>query len=111
MASSVLALLENFEGREVFRGMLREMAVAARADRDFLTAMRIGRTLRRPDVFENIYDKTNTAAALNLLDGPRATEFGDGEFAKWFLEWFSAGGWETILAFIKALIPLFAGLV
>lgn len=33
----------------------------------------------------------------------------DGEFFKWLVEWFSNGGWEVILKFIMALLPLLTG--
>lgn len=108
--STVETLISNFNGRADFREALGVAKETYRADRDFLTALRIRRVLRNNRLFESLYEKTVNQAASDLLASPRADEFGDGEFAKWFLEWFSEN-WEIIIEFIKALIPLFGGII
>ena len=96
--------------REEFREALIEMQHNFRQDHQFLNAVRVRRILRKRQLFDQLYEQTVKQAAKDLADSPRAKEFGDGEFGKWLIEWFSNGGWETVIAFIRALIPLFAGL-
>lgn len=103
----VQAYLANFDGRGDFEDGLDEILKSARADRDFTTAMRVRRVLRRRALFEKAYQESVNASATALVASPRVSEFGDGEFGKWFLEWLADGGWETILEIIKSLITLF----
>lgn len=113
MASSVQALLSGFDGRAEFREGLKEMRQHFLATGQFFNAMRVAKILKKKNekkLFEKLYQQSMEKAAQDLLASARAQEFGDGEFAKWLIEWFSDGGWEIIIEFIKALLPLFAGL-
>lgn len=99
--------LKEFDGRGDFEDGLEEMLAASRSNREFTVAMRLRRVLRRRSLFEKVYQASVEASATALVASPRVSEFGDGEFGKWFLEWLSDGGWETILEIIKTLISLF----
>lgn len=101
---------QNFDGRADFREALADAREQYRQERNFAMSIRIGRALRRRSVFEDLYEAVVKQASVDLMSSPRRAEFGDGEFAKWFLEWF-AENWETIVEFIKAIIPIFAGLI
>jgi hypothetical protein len=83
---------------------LREMALE---DRDFKTLRMIRRVRRRPALKDKVEAKVKEAATAALVASNRISEFGDGEFARWLVEWFSDEGWQIILAFIKGLIALF----
>ena len=107
MASSVQNLLHGFDGRSELRSGLGEMQQAFRESGRFMDAFRVGKILRKKKLFEKLYTQTMQQAAADLLASPRSSEFGDGEFGKWLIEWFSDGGWEIIIEFIKALLPLF----
>ncbi|MBF84032.1 MAG: hypothetical protein CL489_06090 [Acidobacteria bacterium] len=100
-------LLQGFDGREDFRDMLREMRTAALRSWDITLAIRIRKVLRNNKLFEKVYDHATVTSAQALLDSPRLSEFGDGEFGKWFLDWFKNGGAQAIIEFIRALLPLF----
>lgn len=91
--------------RQEFKEMLEDWQDLAFSSGDRLTAFRIRRVLRRPRALNQLFEKTMQAAHdQRSRDGLQA----DGEFLKWFFEWFSNGGAQVILEFIKQLIPLFS---
>jgi len=83
---------------------LREMALE---DRDFKTLRQLRRVRRRPALKDKIEEKVREASTAALVASNRISEFGDGEFARWLVEWFSDGGWEIIIDFIKAIVTIF----
>lgn len=85
--------------------MLEDWRDSAYSAGDWLTAFRIRRVLRRPRKLNQLFEKSMQAAQdQRAKEGVQA----DGEFLKWFIEWFSNGGAQVILEFIKQLIPLFS---
>lgn len=106
--AQISALIGDFDGRDDFRAFLKEARDSCRSQWNFVDAMRINRVLLNRQLFEKAYTEALTRSAQALLASGRASEFGDGEFAKWFLEWLIEN-WPTILEIIKALIPIFAG--
>lgn len=102
----IALLLSSFDGRAGFRSLLEEMRHAAISERDFVTALRLRKVMRRRSLFESAYEFAVREAATALFNSPRRNEFGDGEFAKWFLDWLANGGFEAILDFIAGLIGI-----
>lgn len=107
---TVTTRLMEVDARSEFRDALQEMKAHFRSNRQFFDAGRVRRVLRNRRLFEELYEKSLTAAATDFAAVAHASELGDGELFKWLIEWFSNGGWEIIIEFIKQLIPLFAGL-
>ena len=83
---------------------LREMALE---DRDFKTLRMLRKVRRRPSLKNRVEAKVMDASVASLVSSGRVGEFGDGEFAKWLIEWFSDEGWKIIIEFIKAIVGLF----
>lgn len=95
------------------RDEYREMLMAKREElrgqgvKGWFKAAKIAKTLRNDRLFERSYNFAIHEAASSYVT---SSEFGDGEFAKYFLEWWVNGGWESIIAFLEKLIPLLGGL-
>jgi hypothetical protein len=87
--------------------MLADLRELALEDRDFKTLRQIRRVRRRPALKAKVEAKVKESATAALVASNRISEFGDGEFARWLVEWFSEEGWQIILQFIKGLIALF----
>lgn len=90
-----------------FDEMLEDVQAMALAERDIRLFRKIRKIRKRPRQKKKLYDQTMDAAKLSLLNSGRLGEFGDGEFARWFIEWFSEEGWQIIIEFIKALAGIF----
>lgn len=94
----------NTDLKDQFREALSGTRDDMRSQRKWLEASRINRVLRREKLFDAVYQQAAMVSAAQFV---HSEAFGDGEFGKWFLDWFSNGGWEVIVEFIKALIGLF----
>lgn len=95
---------DDAETREALKEALDQKATELWNDRQWFAAIRLRRVIRSDRLFEAVYCHSLALAATHYA---HSAEFGDGEFLKWLLEWFADGGWEIIIEFIKALLPLF----
>lgn len=93
---------------DTVREILTDRAAEAEDCGDKATSRRLRRCLFRPRVFNRVINYVESTAVAAYLDDPVASA--NGEFVKWFLDWFANGGWEAVLEFIKALLPLLIGL-
>ncbi len=106
-AAKIKAMCEKCDISKEVDEMLADLRELALEDRDFKTLRQIRRVRRRPALKDKVEAKVREASTAALLASNRISEFGDGEFARWLVEWFSDEGWQIILAFIKGLIALF----
>jgi len=83
---------------------LREVAIH---ERDFSLVRKLRRLRFQPLRRSKLVDQINERAKLDLANSGRVGEFGDGQFAKWLIEWFSDEGWKIIISFIKAIVAIF----
>lgn len=83
---------------------LREMAIETK---DFKTLRMLRKVRWRPSLKNQVVEEVKTKALQSLVASGRVGEFGDGEFGKWLIEWFSDEGWKIIIEFIKAIVGLF----
>jgi hypothetical protein len=93
---------------DTVREVLTDRAAEAEESGNRMMARRLRRCLMRPRIFNRIVSYTEEAAVPLYLADQDA--LAGGEFVKWFLDWFANGGWEAVLEFIKALLPLLIGL-
>ena len=99
----------DFATSDAFAEALEELRSDFRTSgfRYWVRAGRIRRVLNNADLFEKVYRHALNCAAASFVavHGDNAVEAAaNGEFAKWFLEWFADGGWEIIVNFIKEII-------
>jgi len=83
---------------------LREMAIETR---DFQTLRMLRKVRWRPALKNKVVEEVTNKSLQGLVASGRVGEFGDGEFAKWLIEWFSDEGWKIIIEFIKAIVGMF----
>lgn len=74
-------------------------------------ARRINRALSNERIFNRIVSRVERDAIPQFMAESQSNPSlqADGELIKWLVEWFSNGGWETIIKFIEKLLPLLIG--
>lgn len=101
------AMCDNCDiGKEVDE-MLTDLREMALEDRDFKTLRMLRKVRRRPSLKNKVEAKVMEVSVASLTASGRVGEFGDGEFGKWLIEWFSDEGWKIIIEFIKAIVSIF----
>lgn len=114
IVSQCRATIDMNEAEEMFADAVENQQKELRNQGKFGQAVICRRTLRNERLFKAAYEhwlSTGVTAFVAQRGEVNASELGDGELLKWLLEWFSNGGWQVIIEFIKALIPLFGGLI
>lgn len=92
-----------------FRELLQEVRADLRSKGRWDDARSITAILWRPGLFKKVLAEAENRATVYALAHTGAQQIGDGELFKWLVEWFSDGGWEILLEFVKGLIGLFSG--
>ena len=83
--------------------MLEDVREIALAERDMFTLRALRRIRRNPILKNRLLDKIEEKTRLDFAASGAVGEWGDGEFAKWLLDWFIEN-WPTLLEIIKTLI-------
>jgi len=77
-----------------------------RAQKERKLARRTRAILRNESRFRAFADYVVNESKQDLLTSGRVGEFGDGQFLKWWFEWFENGGAEKLIEFIGQLIKI-----
>ena len=109
----VLSRVDHDEGLEIFAEELEAKRDSLKAEGGFKNrrhARQISKILRNERLLVAAYNHACQMAAAAWIVQANEDETPVIDFFKWLVEWFSDGGWEIILNFIRGLLPLF-GLV
>ena len=101
------AIRLNDDTRKGLRKQLQAGLWAAVGRNDSETVRACMFALTHTRIFNRLQNYVETVA-FPVFDAQCATgDVGaDGDFLQWLLDWFSNGGWEEIIAFLKELLPI-----
>lgn len=107
ISNEMQTIVQNFNGREGLREMLDDMRIELRRKWRFADSRKLRRAIRRPQLFEKVYQYAIASCCQWVENGPRKGLVTADNFFEYLLEWLMNGGFQAILEFIRQLIDIF----